>query len=177
MEIIAAFPSVPYAFSTLTNTLTGEQSGINLTVLVDPTGEFKLGHIAFRAPDHSLLLLGQLSAPSIEHIEGDHYFLQFPIDVLVEHLPNLEADTGIFWAFICQPGATSDCGPNGPATETGIFTTNYSEAGVHLNSYLLLDATFVPVPAPSSDLLLGAGCLLALVVGRIRRALQRTLAR
>jgi hypothetical protein len=179
MEIIAAFPSVPYAFSTLTNTFSGESSSgspgipghVTLTVLVDQAGDFTMGSLIFRNLDHHLLLLGHVARPSVEAIVGDHFFLQFPVTFEVEHLPGLDAETGVFWAFICRPGDTSDCGPNGPDTSAGLFTTTYTAASVPLNSYLIVDA--IAVPAPPADLLLGASCLLALVVGWIRKVRHR----
>ena len=186
-----SFPSVPWEFSTRTNTFSGEDVGgrfddisglMELRARFDDEGNFRTGTFQYRAPDHDLLLLGHLGPPSVtpigSHIDGvnSHYWIIFPLDFQRDNLP-FPVDGGEFWAFVCDP-TTGDCGPNGPTSLEGVFTTDYTDASMPLNNYLFtwhdegpaasLLLAAAPVPAPAPGVLLGLGMVI-LVAMRLRR--------
>ena len=195
MNPTLSFGSVPWGFSTRTNTFSGEEVGgrvddfvqinglMELRARFDDEGNFRTGTFQYRAPDHELLLLGHLGPPSVtpigSHIDGvnSHYWLIFPVDFQRDNLP-FPVDGGEFWAYVCDP-TTGDCGPNGPTSLEGVFTTDYTDASMPLNNYLftwhdeepaalpLLAA--VPVPAPAPGVLLGLGLVIILVAMRLRQ--------
>ena len=186
------FASVPWDFSTRTNTFSGEGSGgrddelvqiggqMELRAKFDDEGNFKTGTFRYRAPDNHLLLLGHLEAPSVRaidsHIEGvnSHYFVIFGLDFQRDNLP-FPVDRGEFWAFVCDP-TTGDCGPGGPTGLEGVFTADYTDAAMPLHNYLITyhddvsAALFLvaQVPAPAPGVLLGLGVVI-LVAMRMRR--------
>ena len=190
-----SFPSVPWDFSTRTNTFSGEGNGGRNDTLVqiggqftlrarfDDEGNFRTGTFQYRAPDHHLLLLGHLiGPPSVQaigsHVEGVNslYWIRFSLDFQRDNLP-FPVDGGEFWAYVCDP-TTGDCGPGGPTSLAGVFTTDYTDARVPLNNYLitwhddvpapLLLLAGVPVPAPAAGVLLGLG-IVVVVAMRLRR--------
>ena len=183
-----SFPSVPWEFSTQTNTFSGEGGGgrdeiaghFTLRAKFDDEGNFKTGTFEYRAPDHHLLLKGLVAGAAVDavgsHIEGvnSHYWVRFGLIVHRDDLP-FPVDGGDFWAFVCDP-TTGDCGPGGPTSLEGVFTTDYTDAAMPLNNYLityhddvspaLLLVAQVPAPAPGT--LLGVGMVI-LVAMRLRR--------
>jgi hypothetical protein len=187
-----SFPSVPWEFSTRNNTFSGEGFGgldfenpdghLTLSAKFDDEGNFKTGTFQYRALDNHLLLQGKLSEPSVDavpsHIEGvnSHYWVRFGLIVHRDDLP-FPVDGGEFWAYVCDP-TTGDCGDSGPTSLAGVFTTDYTDAAMPLNNYLLTShddgsaplflLAAVAVPAPAPGVLLGVGMVM-LVAMRLRR--------
>ena len=189
-----SFPSVPWEFSTQTNTFSGEGGGgrvdefvqisglLELRAKFDNEGNFKSGTFQYRALDNHLLLQGKLSEPSVvavpSGIEGvaSHYFVRFGLIVHRDDLP-FPVDGGEFHAFVCDP-TTGDCGPGGPTSLEGVFTTDYTDAAMPLNNYLItyhddVSAALsllaeVAVPAPAPGILLGVGMVILMAM-RMRR--------
>jgi hypothetical protein len=187
-----SFPSVPWEFSTQTNTFSGEGVGgldfsdpdghFTLRAKFDDEGDFKTGTFQYRALDNHLLLQGKLAEPSVvavpSHIEGvnSHYLVRFGLIVHRDDLP-FPVDGGVFEAYVCDP-TTGDCGPGGPTSLEGVFTTDYTDAAMPLNNYLITHhddgpaplflVAQVPVPAPAPGVLLGLGVAILVAMG-VRR--------
>jgi hypothetical protein len=135
------FPSVPWEFSTATNTFFGEQAGElgstgllargTLRVIFDDLGDFQSGTFEVRRFSNSgLLLKGTVtghSAPKEADL-GTHFFTIFELDVDFSS-PQLgfTADFGDWHTFVCK-GSDPDCGPDGPTSLAGLFTTDYADA-------------------------------------------------
>ena len=184
------FGPVPWEFSTRTNTFSGEQFGgvslnsdglFALSAKFDNEGTFKTGTFQYRALDNHLLLQGKLSEPSVRAVpDGDinsHYFVRFGLIVHRDDLP-FPVDGGEFNAFVCD--SRSDCGGEhgGPTSLEGVFTTDYMDAAMQLNNFLItfhddvsaasLLLASVAVPAPAPGVLLGVGMAILLAM-RLRR--------
>lgn len=180
-----SFPSVPWEFSTRTNTFSGEGSGgrdpeiagqMELRARFDDEGNFRTGTFQVRAPDHHLLLQGHVvGQPSILAIQSEFYLIEFGLDFQHDNLP-FPVDGGVLWAYVCHAGG--ECGANGPTSLEGVFTTDYTDASAPLNNYLftfhedgsapLLLLAEAPVPAPAPGVLLGVGMVI-LVAMRMRQ--------
>jgi hypothetical protein len=168
-----ALGSVPYAFSTQTNQFTGAgasccgddfNASAELRAHFDQAGQLLNGQIELHAPDsNALLLRGAITgSPAVFEIEGDHFFLQFPLTFTVDHLPG-EWVSGSWWAYVCSPPETpgdSDCEGDGPLTAAQLFTTDYTHANVPLNSYLFANVVGIPSPPTAVLLFVGLGAFL-----------------
>jgi hypothetical protein len=103
-----------------------------------------------------------VGATAIEsHIPGvdSHYWVVFSL--IVDHVADLpfNASEGQWWAYVCNPTTADLCGPNGPTSPAGLFTTDYADAHVSLNSYLWTVGFRVPNAATGILVGLGLGLL------------------
>jgi hypothetical protein len=172
------FPSVPWQFSTATNTFSGEQAGElgstglfgrgTLDAIFDDLGHLQSGTFEVRGVSNSgLLLKGTLTShsPPEDGGPGTHFFTIFFLDVdFTSPLLGFDADFGEWHTFVCK-GSDPDCGPDGPTSLAGLFTTDYTDANMPLFNYL---RTFtIPSPPPGALLGLGVAILLAMRVRRL----------
>jgi hypothetical protein len=97
-----------------------------------------------------LLLKGTVTGHSVpkEADLGTHFFTIFDLDVDFSS-PQLgfTADFGDWHTFVCK-GSDPDCGPDGPTSLAGLFTTDYADANMPLFNYLHTFA--IPSPPPGA---------------------------
>ena len=186
------FPTVPYAFSTATNTFTGvgdngflvgfpleETLSATLTVTFTDLGAFVggtfqvTGEIAgLGIPPASLLMQGEVTGISdIDEAMGPagvtHFVVDFDLEIDTVHpLLGFAADSGSWIAFVCNP-TTLDCGNTGPVSITDLFTTDYINASVPVNNEI---RSSQHVPYPAAGLLLGLGFALLAARQRLHRS-------
>lgn len=174
--------SVPYEFSTATNTFSGVQTGGFLAAPVldgdvtgtlsvtftDPGafvgGTFQLtGEIAsLGIPPASLLMQGVVTGVSTIMDLGEHFFVPFNLEIDTVHpLLGFAAETGSWHAFVFSENS-GEC-PGCPSSIGELFTTDYTDAAAPLNTNVLSSHH---VPHPAAALLLGFG--LALLAARQR---------
>jgi hypothetical protein len=164
---LAAFSGVGYDFSTTTNTFTAPNAsppgvpGFSLNALFDDSGVLQSGIFEYHNATASLLLA------SIDHVgvvEQDVFFaVRFYLDALtVNPILGLDFDEAIFEAQVRK--GPIPLGPF-PRTVEELFTTDYSNARVPLNSFLL---AIVEVPHMPTASLLSTGLVLLIVIARCR---------
>jgi hypothetical protein len=176
------FGSVPYEFSTATNTFSGVQGGGflgapvldgNLTGTLSVTftdlgafvgGTFQItGEIAsLGIPPASLVMQGEVTGISTIMDLGEHFFVPFNLKIdTVNPLLGFDAEIGSWHAFVFSRNS-GEC-PGCPSSIGELFTTDYTDAHAPLNSNVLSSHH---VPYPAAALLLGLG--LALLAARQR---------
>jgi hypothetical protein len=172
--------TTPWNFSTLTNTFSGGggfstpdgsfAAEGSARALFDDEGLFKQGSVELRDDSNHLLLRGKvtgISATPVEGVEGldDHYLVLATFVPTVQHDLPFPVAFGEFYAYVCSQ--TGDCESDGPARVEALFTTDYADSHVPLNSLI---RTF-HIPAPMSLVLLCVGLgILALTRRRVSQA-------
>ena len=181
------FGTVPWEFSTVTNTFSGEQVGGlafsptlagtgSLQVLFDDLGNFQSGTWEVRRyPDDALLLKGTVAGHNEPVDQVEHFWTIFDLGVdFSSPLLGFPVHYAAWWTYICKGGPEPSCGAEGPetveepATVAELFTTDYSDASVPLHNYLFI---YTVVPSPSPGVLLGLG-LAMLAAIRMRRSIK-----
>lgn len=160
-------PSVPWEFSTATNTFShGDGSAPTLLALFDDLGTFVSGTFEMRGPGNVLLLHGAVTGPPNVTDHGTHFLVVFDLDFDVSS-PQLgfTADFGYWEAYVCN-ATDPDCDGRGPSSAAGVFTTDYADASFPVHNYIY---TFAIVPSPAALVLLGLGCAI-LAACHVRRA-------
>jgi hypothetical protein len=184
--ILATSGSVPYSFSTTTNTFSSEGFGsfndgvggavsMTLNATFTDLGAFVGGTFEFTGeipslgiPAGSLLMQGVVTGVSSEEVmdtsSGDvtHFRVVFDLDFDTVHPLLFAADVGIWDAPVCNSTSVEDCGP-GPGSIEDLFTTDYTDSRMPLNTFIFSSHH---VPYPAAGLLLGLG--LALLAARQR---------
>jgi hypothetical protein len=184
------FPSVPYSFSTATNTFSGEASGGQLVTAADSDvsatlnvtftdlGDFVGGTFSVTGgipslgiPAASLLMQGEVTGIATIFDTPDVGFV--PVFDLVVNTVNpllgFDADIGQWSAAVCNPTFECSLFSGGPTSLEDLFTTDYTDSHLPLNSFIRTSQ----VPYPAAGLLLGLGVALLAVRRRSRHASPR----
>jgi hypothetical protein len=183
------FPSVPYSFSTTTNTFEGNASNglltsasgeANLSATLSVTftdlgelvgGTFQItgGIASLGIPAGSLLMQGQVTG--ILTIFDTNDLLSPVFDLVVDSVNPLlgfPADIGEWQASVCKfnPQNLPDSA-NCPASVGDLFTTDYTDVTFPTSSIV---RSSHEVPYPAAGLLLGLGLALLAARQRLRRS-------
>jgi hypothetical protein len=175
------FGSAQWSFSTATNLFTGGGQSLlppanaiavqgSLQALFDDLGNFQSGSVELRRVSDDHLLLGGdvtgISHTTVSDPPGidSHYFLIASFIATVQDDLPFPVQFAEWHIFVCSQ--TGDCDTDGPASEAGLFTTDYSESSVAVNNNFR--TFYVPTPPPLVLFAVALG-ILALTRSRIPR--------
>jgi hypothetical protein len=153
-----AFPAVRYRFSTTTNLFTNQShtESFTLNALFDDAGAFQSGIFNYHTGSTALLLA---SVTDVDVDDRSFFAIRFFLHPLfVSPLLGVDFPEAFFEAQL--PKGPSPIGTP-PTTVEEIFTTDYSDIGLPLNSYLI-----AIVPQAPAAVLGGLGLMLLAVSRR-----------